>query len=171
MNITYSFWLRYVIWILLLHMCCIMLSYTKLYWTNKSRFVRKHVGMWQTHNCLSWSHQEPHRPQIWEHKKSRREIKISHTLCFNLRSTKGRRTWCSRFMIKRFSSSDSKAYNSIEQVETNCRLNHFWYLDIHKKQRTMTTSITYFIGWVLISILKRFVEPLREVFWRIENVW
>lgn len=31
------------------------------------------------------------------------------TLCLSLRSTNGRRTWCRRFIINRFSSSDNKA--------------------------------------------------------------
>lgn len=42
-------------------------------------------------------------------------IRQSHTLCLSLRSTNGRRTWWRRFMISRFSSSESKAYRNKQE--------------------------------------------------------
>lgn len=53
-------------------------------------------------------------PQVRHHatyiqKKTPILLKIALTLCFNRRSTNGRRTWWRRFMIRRFSSSDSRA--------------------------------------------------------------
>jgi hypothetical protein len=62
-----------------------------------------------------------------------------HTLCLSLRSMNGRRTWWRRLMMRRFSSSVSKAcHRIIEHIKTS----KLTYIKLSKKDNILEVHLT-----------------------------